>query len=186
MGLSRAMRSVSGRNLSARRALRASLASYCLLLTPPSFAVPEAYVTFTDEHVIVDRDRGPLQTYVLHTTRPTPVSHAKTSTATPVAQQLALDPMTAHCGYSDARMSVWCLTTASMFRPIVELNFIANLDRPTRVTVTTEDARRAVLNAVANAHRAAGSSFVAPRIVMADANRCRSDCSRRVVVEVLP
>ena len=161
-----------------------------MLLTLPSFAVPEAYVTFTDEHVIVDRDRGPLQTYVLHTTRPTPavapVSHAKAATVTPVAREVALDPMTAHCGYSDVRMSVWCLTTASMFRPIVELNFIANLDRPTRVTVTTEDARRAVLNAVANAHRAAGSSFVAPRIVMADANRCRSDCSRRVVVEVLP
>ena len=158
-----------------------------MLLTGPALAVGETYLTFTDEHVIVDRDAGPLQTYVLHTARPTPVvSHAKVAAPTPLADVVAGDPMVAHCGYSDAKLSVWCLTTASMFRPIVELNFIANLDRPSRVTVTTEAARRAVLNAVANATRTPGSSFVSPRIVMADASRCRSDCSRRVVVEVLP
>lgn len=147
---------------------------------------PDHFVHYTDEHVLVDRERGPVDATIRHQTRPTALSHAKTGFVQGIGETLIAEPLAAPCGYSVGRVEVFCLTPNGAFRPADEIRFLSRLSDAAQVSVGSIPARDAVLQAVAMGSASQLSSLVAPRVQLVDANRCRSACGRRVVVELMP
>ena len=73
-----------------------------------------------------------------------------------------------------------------MARAADEIRLLNRLNDAAQISVGSIEARDAVMRAVSTGSAANLSSLVAPRVVLVDANRCRSRCGRRVVVESMP
>lgn len=156
------------------------------MAVPADASSADRFVTYVDEFVVVDRELGPLSATIRHRDRPTALSHEKVGLVRGIGETLIAEPMSAPCGYAVSRVEVFCLTPDGAFRPADEIRFLSRLDDAAQVSVGSAVAREAVMKAVAGGSASNLSSLVAPRVQLVDANRCRSACGRRVVVELMP
>lgn len=143
-------------------------------------------MTYTHEYVVVDRLLGPLEATLKAESKPTALSHAKVGFIQGIGDTLIAEPLSAPCGYSVGRVEIFCLTPSGAFRAADEIRLLNRLNDAAQISVGSIEARDAVMRAVSTGSAANLSSLVAPRVVLVDANRCRSGCGRRVVVESMP